>query len=324
MGEHKPGLKISGLMGVAVRQPEAKHAGFDLPALDLPFHGRAGGGIDAPSLIPLDLIVRSPFQNRSRVNEEEVALLAEDIRRDGLRNPATVRPLPDGHYELVSGETRVEAFRVLARTEMPAFVRPMGDTEAARGAVLDNFFHRDLEDYEIYKGLKTLMDCGAASSLGQLASLTPWGKTHVFRFMSFGKLPQTAMDILEESADLISAKVAGEFAKLAVDGMPAELVTDALRLAVEGRLDPHKSAKWAEAKWRKGAKAATTVHFGKRPVVLPSGRLVCTVSRTAKGLAVAGEKGAQVDWDTLEADLAEWLSLRLAGEDADVTRSSGL
>ena len=324
MGSNKSGLKISGLMGIAGSQPEAKSAGFDLPALDLPFHGQADGGIDTPSLIPLDLIVRSPFQNRSRVNEEEVALLAEDIRRDGLRNPATVRPLPDGHYELVSGETRVEAFRVLARTEMPAFVRPMGDTEAARGAVLDNFFHRDLEDYEIYKGLKTLMDCGAASSLGQLASLTPWGKTHVFRFMSFGKLPQTALDILEESAGLVSAKVAGEFAKLVVDGMPAKLITDALRLALEGRLDPHKSAKWAESKWRKGAKAATPVHFGKRPVVLPSGMLVCTVSRTAKGLAVAGEKGARVDWDALETDLTEWLSLRLAGEDVDVTRSSGL
>jgi ParB/RepB/Spo0J family partition protein len=324
MGKHKPGLKISGLMGVAGRRPEAKHAGFDLPALDLPFQGRAGGGIDAPSLIPLGLIVRSPFQNRSGVNAEEVALLAEDIRRDGLRNPATVRPLPGGRYELVSGETRAEAFRALGRTEIPAVVRPMGDTEAARGAVLDNFFHRDLADYEIYKGLKTLMDCGAAASLGQLAGLTPWGKTHVFRFMSFGKLPAAALEALEESAGLMSAKVAGEFAKLTGDGMPAELVTDALRLAAEGRLDPHKSAKWAEAKWRRAAKAATAAHCGKRPVVLPSGRLVCTVSRTAKGLAVAGEKGAQVDWDALEADLAAWLSLRLAGEDAGAARSSGV
>jgi ParB family chromosome partitioning protein len=311
-------------MGITSNQPEAKNAGFDLPALDLPFHGQPDGGIDNPSLIPLDLIVRSPFQNRSHVNEEEVALLAENIRRDGLRNPATVRPLPNGHYELVSGETRVEAFRVLARTEIPAFVRPMDDKEAARGAVLDNFFHRDLEDYEIYKGLRTLMDCGVASSLGQLASLTPWGKTHVFRFMSFGKLPQTAIDILEESAGLVSAKVAGEFAKLVAEGMPSELVKDALLLALEERLDPHKSAKWAESKWRKGTKAATLVHFGKRPVVLPSGRLVCTVSRTTKGLAVTGEKGTLLDWDTLEVELTEWLSLRLAEEEVDVTRSSGL
>jgi hypothetical protein len=210
---------------------------------------------------------------------------------------------------------------MLAHTEIPAFVRPMGDTEAARGAVLDNFFHRDLEDYEIYKGLKTLMDCGVASSLGQLASQTPWGKTHVFRFMSFGKLPQTAIDTLEESAGLISAKVAGEFAKLTIDGMPAELVTEALRLALEGRLDPHKSAKWAESKWRRGAKASAPLPFGKRAVILPSGKLVCTVSRTAKGLTVVGEKGAQVDWDTLEADLAEWLSLRLAREVAEDTQS---
>ena len=140
--------------------------------------------------------------------------------------------------------------------------------------------------------------------------------------MSFGKLPQTAIDILEESAGLVSAKVAGEFAKLLTDGMPSELVKDALLLALEERLDPHKSAKWAESKWRKGIKAANPAHFGKRPVVLPSGRLICTVSRTAKGLAVTGEKGTQLDWDTLEAELTKWLSLRLAEEDANVTREA--
>ena len=128
---------------------------------------------------------------------EKAALLAEDIRRDGLRNPIIVRPISEGRYELVSGETRTEAFRMIGRSEIPAFIRPMDDVMAARGTVLDNFFHQELTDYEKYKGLKILMDCGAASSLTQLAALTPWGKTHVFRFMSFGKLPDPALSLLE-------------------------------------------------------------------------------------------------------------------------------
>ena len=68
----------------------------------------------------------------------------------------------------------------------------------------------------------------------------------------------------------------------------------------------------------------TVLGFTPNNFELPSGRLVCTVSRTTKGLAVTGEKGTQLDWDTLEVELTEWLSLRLAEEEVDVTRSLGL
>jgi hypothetical protein len=227
-----------------------------------------------------------------------------------------VRPVADEQYELVSGETRVEAFKALGRTEIPAFIRKMDDMEAARGTVLDNFLHRNLADYEIYKGMKILTDCGAAASLAQLSNLTQWGKSHVHRFMSFGKLPQDALEILEASPGLSSAKIAGDFAKLMTDGMPGGLVADALRLVAAEKLDPHKAAKWAEKKWQKGDDADTSDFAipgsGKQAVVLPSGKLAYTILKTPKGLVVAAEKGMKEDWDALESDLAAWLSERVS------------
>ena len=315
MSNSKRGFKISGLMGDRTETPtaERKVSGLDLPALDLQHvtGHRPSSGAESTSLIPLELVVRSPYQNRSSMDMEKAALLAEDIRRDGLRNPIIVRPISEGRYELVSGETRTEAFRMIGRSEIPAFIRPMDDVMAARGTVLDNFFHQELTDYEKYKVLKILMDCGAASSLTQLAALTPWGKTHVFRFMSFGKLPDPALSLLESSPSLVSAKVAEFFARLTSNGMPSDIVLDALSMVNAGKVDPHKAADWAEKTWHKSSKKPSRL-FAKRAVVLPTGRLICTVSTTPKGLSVIGEKGAQINWDLLEAEITEWLTTRLS------------
>ncbi len=316
---NKPGgLKLSGLVDAAnINQPVTKQFGIAQQNPSPDTHAGLGKkgmdhGIETSILVHLGLIRRSPYQNRSRVPQDEINLLAEDIRRDGLRSPVILRQVDGEQYELVSGETRVEAFRALGRDEIPAFIRRMGDADAARGTVLDNFLHRNLADYEIYKGLKTLMDCGAASSLAQLSGMTQWGKSHIHRFMSFGRFPQDALDILEETPGLASAKTAGDFAKLLGDGMPHGLIADTLRLVASGRLDPGKAANWAERKWQDSLREPVAGYPSKHAVVLPSGKLAFTISKTAKGLVVVGEKGVPVDWDALETDLAAWLSERVS------------
>jgi ParB-like nuclease domain len=55
---------------------------------------------------------------RARRDLGDVASLAESIEQLGLLNPVVVTP--DG--ELIAGERRVEAFRLLGRSEIPACV----------------------------------------------------------------------------------------------------------------------------------------------------------------------------------------------------------
>ena len=58
--------------------------------------------------IPIALIDRSPFNPRKTFDEKALDELAASIRREGVVQPAIVRPHPqvDGRFELVAGERR--------------------------------------------------------------------------------------------------------------------------------------------------------------------------------------------------------------------------
>jgi ParB/RepB/Spo0J family partition protein len=156
-------------------------------------------------MIGLDAIERSPFQNRVKPDFETIRALAADIKANGLNNPVLVRPKSEGKYELIAGETRVAAFRMNEELNIPAFVRQMDDGMAACKLVSDNFFHAEMSDWEVFKGLHTVRTTlereGKALSLEGMAALTPWGKSHVHRLLSFSRLPPVVLQILEGYAE---------------------------------------------------------------------------------------------------------------------------
>jgi ParB family transcriptional regulator, chromosome partitioning protein len=61
--------------------------------------------------VPLDSLEDSPFQVK-QYDDARVRDLAETIRRQGLLQPATVRPI-NGKYQLISGHARRAALRLL-------------------------------------------------------------------------------------------------------------------------------------------------------------------------------------------------------------------
>jgi ParB family chromosome partitioning protein len=254
-----------------------------------------------------------------------VETLAAELRRHGLNNPIIVRPVVGGRYELVSGETRVAAFRLNGESTIPAFVRAMDDGQSARSLVLDNFHHEDLSDYEMYKGLVTLkqvmQESGKDGSLAKIADLTPWGKSQVHRLMSFAKLPAPALAALETDPSMFGSQAAADLAKLAGAGMSEAILTEAVRKVLAGELEQGKAAEWALAKKSQmdsEPNTITTPAFPRQPlsrtvraVTAENGRLVCTLERTPKGFSIKGPKG--VDWENLEHELAEWLATKIGG-----------
>jgi ParB/RepB/Spo0J family partition protein len=320
MSEPRKILKMSGLLGNAAPAkdqapppPAPPFAALGLPGFA---PSPAPAEAEAPVMLPLDLIDRSPYQNRSPAKAERVETLAAEIRRHGLNNPVIVRPAMGGRYELVSGETRVAAYRLNGETHVPAFVRPMDDGQSARSLVLDNFHHEDLSDYEIYKGLnilrQVLQESGKAGSLAEIAELTPWGKSQVHRLMSFAKLPRAALDALEAQPAELGSQAASELAKLADAGTGDAVLTEAVRRILAGQIEQGKAAEWAAAAAsRQAAPGASKPEQGKpsprsvRAITTENGRLVCTLERTPKGFSVKGAKG--IDWAKLEDELAAWL-----------------
>ena len=63
-------------------------------------------------------------------NNEEMKRLIESIQKFGTLTPALARPLPEGGYELISGNRRLAACQVLDIETMPVIIREMSDDEA--------------------------------------------------------------------------------------------------------------------------------------------------------------------------------------------------
>ena len=56
--------------------------------------------------------------------------MTESIRENGVRQPAIVRPMPDGGYQMLSGHRRKAACMAIGKLTIPAVVREMSDDEA--------------------------------------------------------------------------------------------------------------------------------------------------------------------------------------------------
>ena len=95
-------------------------------------------------MIPIEKL--HPFENHPyKVQDnEEMELLTESIRENGLLAPVLVRPLENttDEYEIISGHRRIMASQKAGVTEVPAFVVSL-DRNAAAIALVDSNLHRE-------------------------------------------------------------------------------------------------------------------------------------------------------------------------------------
>lgn len=93
--------------------------------------------------VKLGSIAYSKFNPRKIILKEETQELADSIGKNGLLQPVCLRP-KDQKYEIVSGERRVRACRLLGLKTIPAIVREYSDEEAEKAAILENLQRVDV------------------------------------------------------------------------------------------------------------------------------------------------------------------------------------
>ncbi len=112
------------------------------------------------SIVELDLdnIEVNPFQPRTSFNEETLRELASSIRELGVIQPITVRKVSFGKYQLVSGERRYRASKLLGNDTIPAYIRIANDNESLTMALVENIQRQDLDPIEIALSYQRLID----------------------------------------------------------------------------------------------------------------------------------------------------------------------
>src|SRR5262245_49498451 len=106
--------------------------------------------------IPLKQIQPSKYQARKAFNEEALKGLAESMKQEGLIEPIVVRQLGES-YELISGERRLRAAKMLGWTDIEAkVIFTVSEGEAAAKGLVENLQREDLNPIEEAEGFERL------------------------------------------------------------------------------------------------------------------------------------------------------------------------
>ena len=131
--------------------------------------GGLGGGLDSlfeenasevqvKKAVRLSEIEPNRSQPRKNFDESAISALADSIREHGVLQPLLVRPMPSGGYQIVAGERRWRAARMLGLDEVPVVVRDLSDLETAQIALIENLQRENLNPIEEALGYRRLQD----------------------------------------------------------------------------------------------------------------------------------------------------------------------
>jgi ParB family chromosome partitioning protein len=145
--------------------------------------------------IELDLIDVNPYQPRTYFDEEALRELASSIRELGVIQPITVRKIEQDKFQLVSGERRFRASKLIGNKTVPAYIRLANDQEMLEMALVENIQRKNLDPIEVALSYQRLID---EIQLTQEELSTRVGKkrstvTNYLRLLKLDPILQTGM-----------------------------------------------------------------------------------------------------------------------------------
>ena len=112
------------------------------------------------SIVEIELkdIEVNPFQPRTYFDETALNELANSIKELGVIQPITVRKLEGNKFQLVSGERRFRASKLVGNITVPAYIRLANDQEMLEMALVENIQRKNLDPIEVALSYQRLID----------------------------------------------------------------------------------------------------------------------------------------------------------------------
>ncbi|CFX25478.1 Transcriptional repressor protein, KorB [Syntrophomonas zehnderi OL-4] len=107
--------------------------------------------------IALEEISPNPYQPRLEFDELELRELAQSIHTYGIIQPVIVRKTKSG-YQLIAGERRYRACKMIGRRCIPAIVQEMDDETALAMSIIENLQRKELNYFEEAIAYVTLLN----------------------------------------------------------------------------------------------------------------------------------------------------------------------
>lgn len=138
-------------------------------------------------------------QPRKTFDDSAIAALADSIREHGMLQPILVRPLENGSYQIVAGERRWRAARMLGLEEVPVTIRAMTDQETMQIGLIENLQRENLNPIEEALGYQELMDQFGMTQEG-ISKIVGRSRSAVANSLRLLQLPEPIQQYLQEGS----------------------------------------------------------------------------------------------------------------------------
>ncbi len=98
--------------------------------------------------VPVEKIQPNPLQPRKDFSHADLEELINSIREHGIVQPLIVTELGEGNYQLIAGERRLRAAKILNLSRVPVLVRAVRDQEKLELALVENIQRKNLNPLE--------------------------------------------------------------------------------------------------------------------------------------------------------------------------------
>jgi len=147
--------------------------------------------------IDISLISVSPYQPRTNFDEDNLKSLIESIREQGIIQPILIRKLTKNKYELIAGERRLRAAKILGHKTIPGIIKTITDEVAAIYALLENVQRENLNPIEEAVGLEKLIQ-EFKFTQEQLSKKTGKSRSHIANLIRLLSLDPYVINLLSQ------------------------------------------------------------------------------------------------------------------------------
>lgn len=148
-------------------------------------------------ILQLDIkqIMPNPAQPRRTFDNEALIRLADSIRQYGILQPLTVRRISEREYELIAGERRLRAAKLLGMLTIPCIIIEVSERASAELAIIENVQRENLNMFEQASAIAALIDIYGLTQ-NQVAKRLSLSQSYVANKLRILRLTASERDII--------------------------------------------------------------------------------------------------------------------------------
>lgn len=147
--------------------------------------------------VPIESVSPNPDQPRTNFKKEELEELSSSIEKDGLLQPILVRPVAGNKYQIIAGERRWQACKLVGLKTVPVRIKEADDDLSLELALVENIQRSDLNPIEEAYGYRRMMERRNLTQ-SEVAQAMSKGRSTVANALRLLELPEEAQQLLFE------------------------------------------------------------------------------------------------------------------------------